>query len=99
MSDRYVYKVDEETFAVSLWDTDNGPVTDAPNIYQPNWPDNTPWASYEEAELWAQRFIASWIDFRNGRPGSSPSEPFLPWTEEDEQKQQEFEEKLRNNRV
>jgi hypothetical protein len=64
-------------------DTDNGNAVsifvdtqEAPMILQPDWPDNTPWASAEEATAWAEVFIESLINpDAEVLPGYSPDEP------------------------
>ena len=86
---RYRYEIDEaDGFAIRCWDDENPDELGRPFLYQPHWPDNTPWASKKEAELWAQQLVSMKENFRNGRPGSSPSNPFYPWTEEDEARYQ-----------
>lgn len=52
------YTVDPNTFAVRIFR--EGQVE--PIIYQPNWPNSTPWASDTEAELWAQLCIQAIVD-------------------------------------
>jgi hypothetical protein len=55
---KYKYEIDQEN-AVKIWDLENPNDLNAPFIFQPDWPDTTPWASKEEAEDWAQVFIES----------------------------------------
>lgn len=82
---RYIYEIDDvDGFAIKAYDTERPNEDNKPFLYQPNWPDNTPWASHEEAELWAQRLVAMMEDPKNGRPGGSPSEPWIEWTPEEE---------------
>lgn len=45
-----------------------------PVIYQPTWPDNTPW-SEGEAELWAEAQILAMTDETAPLAGVTPSEP------------------------
>lgn len=49
------YEIEPETFAVRIF----YPGADAPSLYQPDYPDQTPWESAEEAETWAKLYIAS----------------------------------------
>lgn len=79
------YEIDAETFAIRVWDLDNANPENAPFHLQETWPDNTPWASYEEAEKWALDLVAMMNDRKNGRPGSNPSEPHIAWKPEDDE--------------
>lgn len=82
---RYRYEInDAEGFAIRAYDDENPDMNGAPFLHQPDWPDNTPWASHEEAELWAQRLVAMMEDEKNGRPGPSPSQPWIEWVPEEE---------------
>jgi hypothetical protein len=54
-----------------------------PFIYQPSWPDGTPW-SEGEPEAWADVLIASLSDPESLLPGSNPSQPTLPRPDEEE---------------
>jgi hypothetical protein len=49
------YEIEPETFAVRVYYPDS----DAPSLYQPDYPDQTPWESAEEAAAWAELYIAS----------------------------------------
>jgi hypothetical protein len=49
------YEINEETNAVSIFYPDS----DVASLFQPDWPDETPWADAAEAEAWAQLYIAS----------------------------------------
>jgi hypothetical protein len=49
------YEINEETNAVSIFYLDS----DVASLFQPDWPDETPWADAAEAEAWAQLYIAS----------------------------------------
>lgn len=49
------YEIEEETFAVKVFYPDS----DVASLYQPNFPDQTPWESSEEAAKWAELYIAS----------------------------------------
>jgi hypothetical protein len=55
---RYYYEIDENN-AVRIWDTENPNENNAPFLYQPSFPDETPWSGREEAEKWANEYIAS----------------------------------------
>lgn len=52
------YTVDSNTFAVRIFKEGQS----EPIIYQPDWPNSTPWASTTEAELWAQLCIQAIVD-------------------------------------
>lgn len=74
----YRYEVDEQN-AVRIWNTDAPNGEDAPFIYQPDWPDTTPWGSREEAAAWAELFIESLTNpDAELLPGDSPAEPTKP---------------------
>lgn len=49
------YEIDSETFAVKIFYADS----DVPSLFQPDYPDMTPWESVEEATEWAELYIAS----------------------------------------
>ena len=49
------YEIETGTNAVRVFYPD----ADAPSLFQPDWPDQTPWADTAEAEAWAQLYIAS----------------------------------------
>ena len=49
------YEIEEVTNAVRVFYDDN----DFATLFQPNWPDNEPWADAVEAENWAKLYIAS----------------------------------------
>jgi hypothetical protein len=44
-------------------------------VFQPDWPDTTPWANKAEAEAWAKAWILSMTDPTAPLAGSTPSEP------------------------
>ena len=48
------YEIDKKN-AVRVFDEG----LDVPFLYQPNWPDNTPWATKAQAKNWAQLLIES----------------------------------------
>jgi len=47
----YKYEIDDNN-EVRVWDLKNPNEFDAPFLYQPTWPDNTPWQSRQAAEQW-----------------------------------------------
>lgn len=49
------YEIEEGTFAVRVF----GEGEDVPFLFQPDYPDQTPWDSAEEAEEWAKLYVAS----------------------------------------
>lgn len=59
------YEIEEGTHAVRIFEDDS----DVPSIFQPDWPDTTPWANADEAIQWAELYIASVED---------ESAPFAP---------------------
>jgi hypothetical protein len=69
------YEIDEnDGFAIRI--LHNG--AELPVIFQPDWPDGTPWASKEEASAWAELKIGEFDINHTIRAGSSPSEPSKP---------------------
>lgn len=54
---RYIYAIFDETH-VLMWDTVNPNEGDIPFFSQPVHPDGRAWNSREEAEAWAEAFIA-----------------------------------------
>jgi hypothetical protein len=51
------YEIDENN-AVHMWND----TQDEPFLFQPDWPNGTPWANAEEAENWAKAKIAELED-------------------------------------
>ena len=51
-------EIEDETNAIRVW----YPGSDAPSLFQPDWPNGTPWASREEAQAWADLYVASLED-------------------------------------
>lgn len=49
------YEIEEGTNAIRVFYPDS----DVASLFQPTWPDQTPWADANEAESWAQLYIAS----------------------------------------
>jgi hypothetical protein len=58
---RYRYEIDSKN-AIRVWDNENPNEENAPFFFQPDWPNETPWASRAEAENWAQVFIESLVN-------------------------------------
>ena len=52
------YTIDQDTFAVNIFVS--GQTT--PIVYQPDWPNSTPWSSAQEASTWAELCIQSIVD-------------------------------------
>ena len=49
------YEIETGTNAVRVFYPDS----DAPSLFQPDWPNQTPWTDTAEATAWAQLYIAS----------------------------------------
>ena len=58
---RYSFEVDTHN-AIRVWDNENPNDSGAPFMFQPDWPDSTPWANAAQATEWAQLLIASLVD-------------------------------------
>jgi len=58
---RYRFEIDSDN-AIRIWDSENPNDNGAPFMFQPDWPDATPWADAAEATDWAEVFIASLVD-------------------------------------
>ena len=52
------YTINPSTFAVSIYVEGRS----EPVVYQPDWPNSTPWDSLLEAETWAQLCIQAILD-------------------------------------
>ena len=52
------YTINPSTFAVSIYVEGRS----EPVVYQPDWPNSTPWGSQLEAETWAQLCIQAILD-------------------------------------
>jgi hypothetical protein len=68
------YEIEEGTHAIRVYYDG----ADVPGLYQPHWPNGMPWASAEEAEEWAQLFIASIEDEAAPYAPGGPGEPGTP---------------------
>ena len=64
---------------IEIWDLDNPLPDNVPAIYQPHWPDGTPWGNATEAENWAKAFIEIYTnpDYEVV-PGPNPDQPIMP---------------------
>ena len=49
---KFKYEIDENN-AIRIWNLEIPNENDAPFLFQPNYPDYTPWESKEAAEEWA----------------------------------------------
>jgi hypothetical protein len=58
---RYTFEIDTDN-AIRIWDSETPNEGDAPFMFQPDWPDVTPWADAAQATDWAEVFIASLVD-------------------------------------
>ena len=66
----FTYSIDPNTFAVRIYsDSQENAV-----IFQPDWPNSTPWANTQEAETWAQLCILS---MENNEAPYAPAGPGL----------------------
>lgn len=64
---------------IKIWQLVENEPAEAPFLFQPTWPDNTPWASKEEATAWAELFIESLENPESALiPGDSPEAPTKP---------------------
>lgn len=66
------YTVDSTNFSVKVYSDEQ----EKPIIFQPDWPNGTPWGSFAEAENWAQLCINSIEDaaapYAPAGPGIDP---------------------------
>jgi len=58
---RYTFEIDTDN-AIRIWDSETPNENGAPFMFQPDFPDTTPWADAAEATDWAEVFIASLVD-------------------------------------
>lgn len=68
------YEIEKGTHAVRIFEDGSS----VPSIFQPDWPDTTPWAGPEEAAQWAELYIASVVDEAAPYAPNSPGEPGHP---------------------
>ena len=64
------YQVEKETFAIRVYYDGS----DIAGLYQPHWPDLTPWSSMEEATEWAKMFVESIEEDAAPFPPNGPNE-------------------------
>jgi hypothetical protein len=65
------YEIETGTNAVRVFYPD----ADAPSLFQPDWPDTTPWTDTAEATAWAQLYIASVEDEDAPYAPTGPGQP------------------------
>jgi hypothetical protein len=58
MSLNLTYTVDPNDFSIKIYASGQN----EPIVYQPDWPNSTPWSSAAESALWAQLCIQSIVD-------------------------------------
>jgi hypothetical protein len=58
---RYRFEIDTDN-AIRIWDKETIGEQGLPFMFQPDWPDVTPWADAAQATDWAEVFIASLVD-------------------------------------
>ena len=58
---RYRFEIDTDN-AIRIWDNVTIGEQGAPFLFQPDWPDVTPWSDAAQATDWAEVFIASLVD-------------------------------------
>jgi hypothetical protein len=64
------YEIDKDN-AVQIFQDDS----DVPFVFQPDWPNGTPWANKAEAEGWAKQTILALEDEAADWAGISPDQP------------------------
>jgi hypothetical protein len=69
----YNIEVDNETFAISAWDLDNPNEAGKPFMFQPCYPDKTPFESKEKALEWASALEAFLTIPGSPRPSDGPT--------------------------
>lgn len=74
MSNRYEIAGPEEGFAIRVYYDG----ADVAGLYQPYYPNGTPWESAEEADEWAQLFLASIEDENAPYAPGGRGEPGTP---------------------
>lgn len=75
---RFTYEIDTNN-AIKMWDSENPNENDAPFLFQPDWPNGTPWANKKQADAWAKAFIVA-LDNPESEfiAGDGPDEPVKP---------------------
>jgi len=70
---QYRFEIDNDN-AIRIWDNETPNENDAPFMFQPDWPDVTPWADAAQATDWAEVLIASLLDHNSEFvAGNSPN--------------------------
>jgi hypothetical protein len=69
----FTYEIDDSN-AIHMWDG----VNPEPFLFQPHWPDSTPWADRAEAQAWAEAKVAELTDDTAPWAGFTPSQPTIP---------------------
>lgn len=65
---KYTYSVDENN-AIRIWIADDYNAGNPPFVFQPEYPDKTPFASVEDATSWAEQFINDRIEIESNQTG------------------------------
>jgi hypothetical protein len=68
------YEIEKDTNAVFVYYDDS----DIPGLYQPDWPNGTPWSDAKEARQWAEMFIESIEIEEAPHAPSGPGEERIP---------------------
>lgn len=75
---RYYYEIDSNNH-LRVWDNDLSNPENAPFLFQPDWPDGTPWASRQEAQDWANAYLEALSNPESEFiQGNSPDAPVIP---------------------
>ena len=72
-----MFTINEDNSIYGWVSLDSKEAGDAPILFQPDWPDGTPWASKKEAEFWATIWVESLNPDSTRAPGDSPSAPII----------------------
>lgn len=68
------YEIEKETNAVKVFYDEST----VPSLYQPHYPDGTPWADVDDATAWAELYVASVVDESAPYAPNSPGIPGEP---------------------
>jgi hypothetical protein len=68
------YTIEPDSFAVKIFVSGQN----TPIVYQPDWPNSTPWSSANEATNWAELCILSIVDQNAPYPPPGPGLPGEP---------------------
>lgn len=72
LDNMYTFTIDEDN-AVHVFDAEGVKI-----VFQPDWPDYTPFADAGQATSWAEQLILSMTDETADLPGDSPEQPTKP---------------------